>query len=868
MKIQGSFLASQLARRIFFGVFSLALVVLLLLGGVFYQLGSQLVRSASTKVLDESARAFGRNLLDRLTSGEALLTQMAWNTPTPKVVNEIAVDASLQRMFSSIRIGPMAPGGSTAAPDKAGPSRVDAIPGTHFFPDIVLTVRPAGTGTEMRAVFNAEYIWDSAQSGLFSLCMQTSTQGQVYCENFDAETAGALQVRRSMLFRPFFEAAPWTLTATASAELTQLLPFGVGYAAVAICILAFLLALMSTSIYLRKLTRSLNALMTVTRNVSARDFSKRVPMHALRGELHELGSAFNQMTSVLDANHRFQIVLSEIDACILTRRPLEDAIHTGLSYANRAVGESRVYLRASTEEVEFLYTSRSDGTLTIVTDQTDPAQQGAVEQCPHIDLGQAGGRNLQLEVYGPQGMQLPAEIQTRLCDLGKKLAIAADASAHERHLSLQATTDSLTGLFNRYGYMRRLGELIEERTWGECLAVVFCDLDGFKEVNDAYGHSMGDALLRALAGRMETAMGQMPCVLARLGGDEFACIFRERDLALGVGILRNVLAEPTVANNRSITLSASLGSACYPADGESQEELLRKADLAMYKSKAEGRNVFYAYTQDLEQDVAQRLELIRDLRGALASDALQIYYQPRASAGSHAFRSAEALMRWRHPTRGWVSPAVFIPLAEQTGMIGTLGEWILDRACQQMKQWQAQGLGIEQISVNVSPVQMKSAEFFDRASKLMHEHGLPPGSIELEITEGALVENVQDTAPKLRALQAAGYHIALDDFGVGYSALSYLSRIPFDTLKIDQSFVSAMHDDVSHAIVKAIVTLAQAMHKHMVAEGVEREEQCEALQQLGVQELQGYFFGKPMPAELLTEQLQQQADSLGLRQTP
>jgi diguanylate cyclase len=856
MRIQGQFLTSQLARRIFFGAFSLALVVLLLVGGVFYQLGNQLVRNASTEVLRESTRAFGRNLVDRLVAGEALLLQIARRVPAHEPA-EIELDPSLRRMFSSIRVTRVSPIETYASgKSPATPSKIDTVGGSAYaFPEVVLTVRPPASGIEVRATFTADYIWDPAQSGLYSLCAQAGSASRTHCDRAESQRSGALQVQRSLLFQPFFEAKPWTLTATASPELSQLLPFGLGQVAVAICIFAFLLALVSTSIYLRKLTGSLNALMSVTRKVSVGDFGRRVPLHALQGELHELGSAFNQMISGLEANHQFHMALSEIDACILARKPLEEAIGTALRYANLAAHGCRVNLRTANHEERLLFTITSGGQLSIAAEARSEFLAEHERPCDLIALGQVDGRNLQLEIECTPNAVLSTEVRSRLGDLGKKLAIAAEASAHERHLSLQATTDSLTGLLNRFGFMERLGELVTLKTWGKPLAVVFYDLDGFKEVNDAYGHSVGDALLQGLALRTKADLRALPCVQARLGGDEFAYIFKAADLAHGVSILRSVLAEPTLAANRSITLSASLGSAEYPSDADSPEELLRKADLAMYKCKADGGNSWHAYTPNLEGDVAERLELIRDLRAAIPEAELQVYYQPRVSAISHEVKSVEALMRWRHPTRGWISPSVFIPLAEQSGIIGALGDWILDRACHQVKTWRAQGVGITQISVNVSPFQMKSAEFFDHTAALLARYELPPGSIELEITEGALVENIQDTVPRLQKLQAAGFHIALDDFGVGYSALSYLSRIPFDTLKIDQSFVSEMHDDVSHAIVQAIVTLAKAMGKHMVAEGVEQQTQCEMLELLGVHELQGYHFGKPVPCDVLTIQL-------------
>jgi EAL domain-containing protein (putative c-di-GMP-specific phosphodiesterase class I) len=295
-----------------------------------------------------------------------------------------------------------------------------------------------------------------------------------------------------------------------------------------------------------------------------------------------------------------------------------------------------------------------------------------------------------------------------------------------------------------------------------------------------------------------------------------------------------------------------MGVASFPTDGTTVADLLRQSDLAMYKAKSLGGSTLVHFTRDMDAATTERLSLLHELRQALPSQALHVVYQPRVSSTTQRIVSAEALMRWKHPVLGWVPPVKFIPLAEESGLIVPLGYWILEQSCRQYKAWEAEGLGLAHISVNVSPIQMMAPRFFDEAAAILRRYDIPAGGIELEITEGAMVQNITETSARIRELQLAGFHIALDDFGVGYSALSYLHQIPFDTLKVDQSFVRQLHESqVSLAIATAIVTLAKALGKRVVAEGVEMAEHAKALSELGADELQGYFFGRPMePGEV------------------
>jgi EAL domain-containing protein (putative c-di-GMP-specific phosphodiesterase class I) len=337
------------------------------------------------------------------------------------------------------------------------------------------------------------------------------------------------------------------------------------------------------------------------------------------------------------------------------------------------------------------------------------------------------------------------------------------------------------------------------------------------------------------------------------GSDEFALLPVDRVVPFSHH-LRKALREPFLIDGREIMLAFSMGVASYPTDGSTVGDLLRQSDLAMYKAKGMGGSALVHFTSEMDAATTERLSLLQELRNALSTGALHVVYQPRVSTRNQRIVSAEALMRWKHPVLGWVSPVKFIPLAEESGLIVPFGYWILEETCKHYKAWQASGTGLQQVSVNVSPIQMMAPGFFEKAAQILRRHDIPAGCIELEITEGAMVQNIEETSVRIRELQLAGFHVALDDFGVGYSSLSYLHQIPFDTLKVDQSFVKRLHESqVSFAIATAIVTLAKALGKRIVAEGVELAEHAKALTDLGAHELQGYFFGRPMDAEALAE---------------
>ncbi|NOT43848.1 MAG: EAL domain-containing protein, partial [Acidobacteria bacterium] len=399
----------------------------------------------------------------------------------------------------------------------------------------------------------------------------------------------------------------------------------------------------------------------------------------------------------------------------------------------------------------------------------------------------------------------------------------------------------------------------------DALGVLFVDLDHFKTVNDSLGHAVGDGLLRAAASRLASCLRDFDTV-ARLGGDEFAVLIDDPESGESIASVAERIAsafqEPFALDEREVMASASIGVA-LAEQGDTAEDLLRNADLAMYLAKGRGRGQSAIFEPEMHEAMLTRLELQADLRHALERGELTVHYQPIHALDTQRLIGVEALLRWQHPTRGPVSPAVFVPIAEDTGLIVGIGRWVLQQACLDLRQWQ-NDLGPqapERVSVNVSGRQLPDPQLFDLVQAALAVADLPPGALVLELTESILMKHTDQTLSVMHRLRALGVRIAIDDFGTGYSSLSYLQRLPVDILKIDRAFVERLETDGSaSALVRAIVGLGHSLSLHTVAEGIETVRQAELLRGLGCEQGQGYLFGKPMSTSDLTHFARRQAE--------
>ena len=447
-------------------------------------------------------------------------------------------------------------------------------------------------------------------------------------------------------------------------------------------------------------------------------------------------------------------------------------------------------------------------------------------------------------------------------DTGRSLALVGtncDISSrkeNESRLRHQAYHDPLTGLANRAFLRERLQEMIyRAERHNHTLAVLCLDLDHFKVINDCNGHAAGDELLRTAAARLSNSVRQGD-VVVRLGGDEFAVLLEGPLHAETIAtIARKILtriSSPITVDERQHALSTSIGVSCFPTDGRTPDELLTRADLAMYSAKEAGRNDFRFFTAELHDQIQEKAQLMAGLHSPYLQQQLWLAYQPRVDSHSGDVLSVEALLRWAHPELGEIAPVRFVPLAEQTGIIVQLGEWALRTACAQFRIWLDAGVSLQRVAVNLSMRQLLEPDLVERIVGVLDEHGLAPHQLELEITESMAMQHADAVLETLSRLNGRGVRIGLDDFGTGYSSLAYLKRFPIDDLKIDRAFVSGVpHDAEDVAIVRAILALAHSLDLTPVAEGVETIEQRDFLQAEGCREMQGYLYGEPKPAAAL-----------------
>ena len=428
-----------------------------------------------------------------------------------------------------------------------------------------------------------------------------------------------------------------------------------------------------------------------------------------------------------------------------------------------------------------------------------------------------------------------------------------DMRRAEARITYLAHHDILTGLLNREQFQERLEQSLLRVSRGEHFALLYLDLDDFKSVNDTLGHLVGDELLKTIAERLQNCLEDTD-TLARLGGDEFAivrdCVEQPSAVASLATRILEVIKAPCELGGHELTMGASIGVALAPSDGIDAAQLLKNADMAMYQAKTDGRGTFRFFEFEMDARVKARSVLEFDLRQGMMCNQFELYYQPIINLQDDTIVACEALLRWHHPQRGMISPADFISVAEDTGLINQLGEWVLRAACNEAKTWPDN----IKVSVNVSPVQFKSQSLVLAVIGALADSRLPANRLELELTETALIQNEEATIAKLSQLRELGVQIALDDFGTGYSSLSYLQRVPFDMVKIDQVFIKNIPGDAhSCAIVQAIIAVSKVRNVITIAEGVEKKPQKELLRDLGCTQMQGFLFSRAVPAQRLSQ---------------
>lgn len=509
------------------------------------------------------------------------------------------------------------------------------------------------------------------------------------------------------------------------------------------------------------------------------------------------------------------------------------------------------------------------------TDAKQRNYQSAIA-LPLVVKGQTIGA---IAMYAPEPNAFHASEIQLLEELASDLSFGIETirlrSAHEQanaHIHRLAFFDRLTGLPNRNHLTGLLADATTEATLhNRQLALLMLDLDYIREINETYGHDTGDKILVQVSQKLQDLAGDR-CIVTRFGGDDFILICRQNDPDKALQLAQHILAtikQPLVIDARSFSIGGSIGIALYPDHADNPTDLLARADLAMSKAKRAGGGYLF-YKSEMTHALTRKLELVTRLECAIAEGNLQLFYQPKVELYAGMIVGAEALLRWRDPQLGWVSPTEFIPVAEARGLMTQIGEWAIMTACTHIRAWKRQGINWRgRIAVNVSAQQLEEPYFIERVVQVVESAGITPACIELELTESCLMDDPERMFAIMAELRTLGFSIAIDDFGTGYSSLAYLKRFPIDTLKIDQTFVQHMLTSSNDkAIIATILAIAQQMGLTTVAEGVETEEQRKALQSLGCVIAQGYYFCHPEPVERFTEKQLRCAACLPLPLSP
>jgi diguanylate cyclase (GGDEF)-like protein/PAS domain S-box-containing protein len=596
----------------------------------------------------------------------------------------------------------------------------------------------------------------------------------------------------------------------------------------------------------------------------------------LAGLAFALSRARRRVLALTRAHHETQVILVECQRAERTLRESEERLQGIVNMTVEAIiavdRDFRIVLFNPAAQKMFGYTEKE-----AIGSSVELLIPGRLHEIHrhHVDHFVDGGRSRRpmgeaMEVLGlrADGVEFPVEATiSRIVRAGNPLysVILSDVSArksNEEQLKFLANYDPLTSLPNRSLFNPRLERaLAHAQRFNKGLAVLFLDLDRFKNINDTLGHAAGDGVLREVAARLMACVREIDTV-ARLGGDEFVILVEQVTDARQAGSvgqkLIRTLAEPLQLGDHECSVTASVGISTYPADGEDAASLLKNADIAMYRAKEQGKNNVQFYTPNMNIHSVQRLTLESGLRRALQREEFLLHYQPKVDIASGRVTGMEALVRWKRPGSGMVSPAEFIPLAEETGLIVAIGEWVLKAACEYTHLWHRGGAGMPplRVAVNLSARQFAQPSLVRDVARILDTTGLQPGALDLEITESMVMGNPEQAIQTLRQLKSMGISLSIDDFGTGYSSLGYLKRFPLDHIKIDRSFIKDIPEDNDDAtITRTIIAMAHNLRLKVIAEGVETEAQLNFLREHGCDEMQGYYFSRPLPGNEFNELL-------------
>ena len=801
--------------------------------------------------------------VDHLKKGKALLTNRSHLRDEPELFMSRAIDPA--NLDKGILIGEIRP---------------------DFLWDV--PINETTTYCILNELRQRLFCSDVVPSIVLNEVKQSSSNSQAGRLSWESDEEEFLGHYWSLFLEPTFSASSWVvvLGEPKSALLSASQRFNALFAPVIVCSILVVTLLSVTQI--RRFMGPLEKLRDGTRRIGNREFDTKVDVTS-GDEFEQLADSFNEMSGRLGKQFTILATMAEIDRLILSTMDADHIVETLLLRAGEVVRSDMVAVLLVDRRTS------PDATLHLHWDLPEPGtsrsairlQESEIEelsiQSKHILLDASNPRSY-LKPMARTGVRhflalpiiLGGEVSGAMCfgvrenvafvdediqqarELTDRAAVALSNAAWEEKLYHQAHYDALTDLPNRALLQDRLQQAVSRaRRNSTAVGVMFLDLDRFKSINDSLGHSAGDSLLRDTADRLVAQVREIDTVV-RFGGDEFIVILPDLsdDGALITSISRvcegilSATTTPYEVAGHQVSVTTSIGISLFPRDADNFDDLLKNADSAMYHAKAQGRDNYQFYAQDLNAAATQHLQLEKDLRHAIDNDELVLFFQPQVESKTGKIVAAETLLRWRHPEHGLVSPAKFIPIAEETGLINSIGEWVIRSTCAQAKQWLTQGVGPVRLAVNLSARQFRSSDLVSVVKQALSESELPVELLELEVTEGTIMTDIDRTIGTLEVLSQLGIRLAVDDFGTGYSSLAYLAQFPIDVLKIDQSFVRDITINRNVAsIVTAIVGLAHSLNLEVVAEGVEDTEQLAFLRSLDCEEIQGYLYSKPLPAE-------------------
>ena len=891
MAAQKKLSRTRVSRRIV-GLFLIAaLIPTLLLGVLTYRTIQNSIVEQQEKELVEASRSYALAVFSRMVFARSMAAGLAeLDRASPASIASNALFAQISNADDSIPgIGIV----STIAPTATAPSHSTISGESVSLPRLVLQVprkpedppsvsfliRPDGKANRgIIARLQPSYLWGDRDdiSSAYNICAYAPDGKRLYC-GYPAEAPSRLRDNASpagkwnLFLKPEFGVAQWTFVTTRrfpvkGAALSDFLEIYVAVAASSV-----LLIILLSLVHIRHTMVPLEKLIAVARRIALGDFGT-VDVRS-QDEFGELALAVNSMSAQIKGQMTTLQTLTAIDSEMLKRLSLHDIIAMVGNAIRRLAPEATLYITHwsdSERNTGSLFTQTSHSS--VITEKTvdlSAADIALYERYgPHhadrrpafLPAVQPGlqtwciGLMWQGQQYGflwlewPLAHPLGLQAVDELVELGNRVAIVIQLHQREQRLLYQARFDSLTGLLNRRGLEEEMALLsAASKPW----AIFFIDIDRFKAVNDTLGHKAGDLLLKGIAERLKQCTSEG--VAARLGGDEFLLLLpvdneSEQILAATCKIMES-LTRPFTISSQQLQMTCSIGIAQHPSEINDGHTLIERADIAMYRAKQLGRNNYQFYNADLNAEGQARRQLEADLRLGLEREEFMLQYQPKVDPHTGRIASAEALVRWRHPTQGMVPPGRFIPLAEETGLIVPLGTWVMRTACRQNMAWRHEGLGALRIAVNVSARQFVAPDFVESVATILRETGLPSDGLEIELTESMVMDDVDSAIEVMTALRALGVQLSIDDFGTGYSSLAYLKRFPISVLKVDQSFVRDLDkDEDSKIIVISIIGLAHNLGLKVVAEGVETISQFNYLRSQDCNEIQGYYFSRPLDA--------------------